>query len=77
MYSRRAAVLVMSGTLLGVLCSLASSRLLATMLFGVKPWDWLTLAAAVSILTALGLAAGYIPARRAGRLDAMAALRQE
>lgn len=77
MYSRRGAVLVMAGTALGVLCSLASSRLLATMLFGVKPWDGLTLAATPAILAALGLTAGYLPVRRAARLDAMTALRQE
>ena len=46
-------------------------------LYGVQPRDPLTLAGAACGLLVITLAAGWIPARRAGRLDPMAALRSE
>jgi predicted permease len=53
------------------------SSLVSTMLFGLKPTDALTISTSVLILTAVALAAGFIPARRASRVEPMTALRQE
>jgi putative ABC transport system permease protein len=47
------------------------------MLFGIAPQDPLSIAMAIAILGAVALAASYLPARRAARLDPMAALRDE
>src|SRR5216683_5771157 len=57
------------GLALGLAGSLAATRLIATLLFGVKPVDPLTLAAVAAILASVTLAASYIPARRATRVD--------
>lgn len=62
---------------LGLIGAVAATRMLASMLFGVKPGDPLTYAGVVILLGAVALAAGYIPARRAAKLDPLAALRQE
>jgi putative ABC transport system permease protein len=68
-------------TLLGVGSGLAgtvvSGRLIGGLLFGVKPDDPLTLAAAVILLGAVALLACYIPAHRATKIDPMVALRSE
>ena len=69
--------LVGIGLAIGVPCALAASRALAHMLFGVSPGDPLTLAAVSLALLIAGLAAGYIPATRATRVDPMVALRHE
>ena len=65
------------GVALGVLGAVASTRYLATQLYGVSPTDVPTLIGAVSVLAAAGLAASYLPARRATRVDPMVALRAE
>jgi ABC-type antimicrobial peptide transport system permease subunit len=62
---------------IGAALSLAASQVLATQLFGVTAHDpWVFLAAAL-VLGATGLAASYVPARRAARVDPMQALREE
>jgi ABC-type lipoprotein release transport system permease subunit len=51
--------------------------LIDSRLYGVAPQDPLTLALATGLLLLVALSAAYLPARRASRLDPMAALRQE
>jgi predicted permease len=68
---------VLAGVVLGVVLSLGLTRLVATFLYGVTPADPATLAGAVLLLATVGLAAGAVPARRAARLDPVAALREE
>jgi macrolide transport system ATP-binding/permease protein len=57
--------------------AVVASRLLESLLFGVKPGDALATAAAVTILLSAALLAGYLPARNASRIDPMTAVRHE
>jgi predicted permease len=70
-------VLVAASLVLGGIGALASARALQTLLFGIVPHDYGILLAACGLLAAVSAAAAWIPARRAARLDPMAALRQE
>ncbi len=74
---RQALVLSLVGIALGVLLSLAASRLIAAMLYGISPDDALSIAGASLALLTVALIAGYLPARRATRVDPMSALRHE
>jgi ABC-type lipoprotein release transport system permease subunit len=65
------------GVALGVPATLAATRLVQTQLFGVKPSDPVTLAAAIFIIAGVTLLAAYFPARRAAKVDPMVALRYE
>lgn len=67
--------LALIGTTAGVIVSLVVARLIASLLFGTEPTDPLTFAAMVIVLVAVALVAGYLPARRASRIDPMVALR--
>jgi predicted permease len=69
--------LVIAGLALGACLAYAASRLIGSRLYGVAPQDPLTLLFAIELLLAVALTAAYLPARRASRLDPMAALRQE
>ena len=74
---REVAAMLAIGTALGLGASLSAGRLVASLLYGVKPSDGAPLAiAAVVLALATGIAA-YLPAHRAARLDPMAALREE
>jgi putative ABC transport system permease protein len=77
MVLRETLVLTFAGLALGVPCALAASRLLGHMLFGVSANDPATLAAVAFTLVAVAAFAGYVPARRAMRVDPMVALRHE
>jgi predicted permease len=77
MVLRETLVLVVAGLALGVPAALLSARLIATQLFGLSPTDPLTLIGAAVVLTFVALLAGYIPARRASRVDPLTALRYE
>ena len=65
------------GVALGLAGVLAGARLLSSLLFGVRPTDGLTLAAASAILIALAALASALPARRALRVQPSVALREE
>jgi len=65
------------GIALGLVASLGLTRLMTTMLFGVSPSDPLTFTTVAIVLLAVALAACWIPARRATRVDPMVALRYE
>jgi ABC-type antimicrobial peptide transport system permease subunit len=77
MVMREVAVLIGSGIAVGLLVTLAATRLLASFLYGVRPNDPLTVFLAALALASAVAAAGYWPARRASRLDPMTSLREE
>jgi putative ABC transport system permease protein len=74
---KRGLLLALGGSLLGLAGSLALTRLLSSVLYGVRPHDPVTLFAVALALNAVALVACYIPARRATRIDPMEALRYE
>jgi ABC-type antimicrobial peptide transport system permease subunit len=65
------------GAAIGVPLSLMAVRVIRWILYGVTPYDPVTLGAAVIVLIGVALLAAWIPARRAARLDPMVALRLE
>ena len=70
-------VLVAAGIVIGVPVTLAVTRLVAARLFGVSPTDGLTIGGAIAVMVVLSALAGWLPARRASRVDPMVALRCE
>ncbi len=77
MIVRETGILVGIGLAIGVPATLLCGRLVENRLFGLKSADPLTLGAALCILIAVALAAGYLPARRASKVDPLVALRYE
>lgn len=77
MVLRESLLLVIIGLAVGIPVSLGASRLISSELYGLKPFDPITIAAAGFILMAIAALAGYLPARRASRVDPMVALRYE
>jgi predicted permease len=74
---RQTIVVVTVGTGIGIALALAASRLIASLLFGIAPSDPSTIGLALAVLVGVALAASYVPARRASRLDPTQALRYE
>ena len=72
-----AALLVAIGVAIGAVCSLALAQTAASLLYGLKAYDPLTLLAAALALAAVAGLGSYLPARRASRFDPMTALRYE
>ena len=70
-------VLAAGGTAAGIAAAAFLGSLIAPLLFGIRPYDPLTLAAVVFALCAVAALACYIPARRATRVDPLTALRTE
>jgi predicted permease len=77
MILRESTWLALAGIVAGVGAALALTRLVKTMLFGIEPYDPLTMVSGVAILLVVALAASWIPARRAARVQPMDALRHE
>jgi putative ABC transport system permease protein len=69
--------LVGIGVVIGLGAALAATRWVKSLLFGLQPHDPLTIGLAVFVLLAVAAIAGYLPARRASRVDPMIALRHD
>jgi predicted permease len=69
--------LVLLGLAIGAGCALPATPILGRLLFGVSPFDAVSLTGAAAFLTAVALGAAYRPARRASRLEPLAVLRME
>jgi ABC-type antimicrobial peptide transport system permease subunit len=66
-----------TGVLAGVAAALLLSQLVKSMLYGIQPYDPMTMAGGVLVLLTVALAASWIPARRAAGVQPMEALRHE
>lgn len=77
MVLRETMVLVLVGVVIGIPAALGASRLIASQLFGTSPSDPVTLAVSAVLLTAVALLAGFLPARKASKVDPLIALRYE
>ena len=76
MVMMRVGGLVGAGIVLGTAASVWASQFVATLLYGFKPWDPLPFAIAALILTVVAAAAGWLPARRASRINPTILLRE-
>jgi predicted permease len=77
MVLKESLLLVMAGVAIGVPVTLAAARLVSARLFGVSAADTLTIAGASVLMIAVAGLAGYLPARRASKVDPIVALRHE
>jgi len=77
MVMKQGLTLTLAGVAIGLATSAALGGILSSLLFEVRPRDPITLSAASLLLAAVALLACYVPARRAARVDPMAALRHE
>jgi ABC-type antimicrobial peptide transport system permease subunit len=74
---RQAAMLVGGGVVLGGLASFWTAHFAGSLLYGLEPRDPYTLATAAVVLMTVGALAGWLPARRASRIDPARVLRNE
>ena len=74
---REALLMVLAGLVLGIPAALATARLMRSQLYGLGPYDPMTLLFAVGVMTGVAVLACYPPATRAMRIDPMEALRYE
>jgi ABC-type antimicrobial peptide transport system permease subunit len=74
---REVLMLVVIGLVLGLTAALLTTKTASALLFGLRPNDPLTITFASLLLLAVAVLAGYLPARRAARVDPMTALREE
>jgi ABC-type antimicrobial peptide transport system permease subunit len=77
MVMRESLILVAVGVVIGVAAALGAGRFVTSLLFGLTPTDASTTGAAIALMLAVSAIAGYLPARRASRLDPMRALRHD
>jgi predicted lysophospholipase L1 biosynthesis ABC-type transport system permease subunit len=77
MVLREAAWIAVAGVVLGTAATLLLARLVQAMLFGVKPYDPVSLAGSAMLLLGLALLASFVPAQRATLIDPMEAMRNE
>ena len=74
---RESMLIVAIGIVIGLAAAIGAGRLVATLLFGLAPTDGLTIGIAMLVMIAVSALAGYLPARRASRVDPLTALRYE
>ncbi len=74
---RDGAWMTLAGVVLGVIFAFFATRLMSSVLFGIKPTDPITFASVAALLAAIALLACYVPAQRAMRVDPIEALRHE
>jgi putative ABC transport system permease protein len=77
MVVRQGMTLTAAGLAVGLAGAVGLSRLITSQLFGVQPTDPATLASVLTLMVAVAVAAGYLPARRAARVDPMVVLRTD
>ena len=70
-------LLAVVGVVIGLATALGAGHLVTTLLFGLAPTDVLTIGVAVGVMLSVSALAGYLPARRASRVDPMVALRYD
>ncbi len=77
MVLRESMLMVAIGVVVGLAAAFAGGRFVESVLFGLSTTDQWTIGAAIGATVIVSLAAGYLPARRASRVDPMVALRYE
>jgi ABC-type antimicrobial peptide transport system permease subunit len=74
---RESMILVIVGVVIGLAVALGASQFVETLLFGLPPRDPWSLVVAITVMVMVSALAGYLPARRASRVDPMVALHYE